>query len=474
MDEGSISSLITVGLLILLHGALVAAYAALTNFRMTAVKERAESGDRGAKHALSLAENRSQLFVTYQLVLTAVRFTLVAVAVIRVAQPLIASQPDWLFDDPTWDYVMVLVPIGILMYALGDLIPYTLGNSYADQLLPFATFIMKWLTRILKPLVVVLAAMQKGVSEVSGGEELDKAITEEEILTLIDEGQRGGSIESNEKEMIYSVLQFNETVAREIMIPRQDITAIEISAPIEEVLDAIIESGHSRIPIYEGEIDNVKGILYAKDLLKGMHNNTLESSTVLELMRPPFLVPDTKGADDLLKEMKKSKMHIAVIVDEYGSTAGLVTIEDLVEEIVGDIKDEYDWNEDVEYVKLNENSYMLDGAMNINDINDMLEISLSTEDADTIGGFITSKLDSAPKIGDTVTTEEVILRVESVDNRRIRKAHLTIVEKPQPPEEESKPRITLTMRPIGGGSNGDGNGGGGQSTDARSTSFRLF
>ena len=260
-----------------------------------------------------------------------------------------------------------------------------------------------------------------------GGDDLAVTVTEEEIMTLVNAGQKEGTIEDEEKAMIFSVLQFSETLVREVMIPRMDIEALEINTSLEAALGKFVETGHSRIPVYDEKIDNIEGLLYAKDLLTLWHNGGPKPTALRELMRPVYFVPEDKRADLVLKEMQNSKIHLAVIVDEYGGTAGIVTIENLIEEIVGDIQDEYDPDEEEEYIQAGENEYVIDASMDLHDVNELLNISLPTEENDTLGGYIYSQLGRVPTVGEVVDDPEhaLILRVESVDGRRIRKVHVT-------------------------------------------------
>jgi CBS domain containing-hemolysin-like protein len=406
-------------------------YTVLTNLRRTPLRERSEAGDRSAQHTLTLSDDLPRLYITTHLVLTLVRFAIVVVATVYIAEPIIYAERDGFFIEPGVGYLAVLLPIALLTYIVGELVPVAFGNAYADQAAPLVTSITRPIVFVLSPIVAILVRMSKTFAKLSGGEDVRKAVTEEEIMTLVNVGQRGGTIEDEEKEMIYSVLQFGETLAREVMVPRPDLTAIEIDEPLEEALRQFIESGHSRIPVYEEEIDNIKGLLYAKDLLALWHNGD-QQATIRAIMRPAYFVPETKRADMLFKEMQERKIHLAVIVDEYGGTAGIVTIEDLVEEIVGDIKDEYDVNEEAEYIQLGEKEYIVDGSMNLDDLNEMMEIDLPTDEADSIGGYIYSLLGRVPDVGETIEEAEhhVSMRIEAVENRRIRKVHIICVEPP--------------------------------------------
>lgn len=439
LEDGSISSILILVILIAIHGGMELSYAALTNTRRTALKERADEGDSSANRTLQLSGDLSRLYITAQLFVTLMKFAIVAIATVFLAEPLIearAAAGDQIV--PELGYLAVLLPVALVTYILGDLIPSAVGVTYADQLAPIVTIPTRVIMLIFSPLVTVLRSLSNTVSHVTGGEVIAKAVTEEEILSLVEVGQRGGTIEDEEREMIYSVLQFGETLAREVMVPRPDLTAVDIETPLTEAVTTLLESGHSRIPVYEEDIDNIKGLLYAKDLLRLWNNGEAAQKTVRDLIRPAYFVPETKRADMLFKEMQERKVHLAVIVDEYGGTAGIVTIEDLVEEIVGDIKDEYDFNEEAEYVKLSENEYLVDGGMNLDDLNELLDVELPTDENDSIGGYVYSQLGHVPEIGETIEEPALLMRVEAVENRRIRKVYIARRQQPTAAEADEK------------------------------------
>ncbi len=446
LDDTPLPSLALLGFFILLYACVQLAYASLTNLRLTVYKERAEEGSRQAKRTLRLVENLSQLYITTHLLVTLIQFVIITISILMIAQPMIA-QPESSFTNPLIGYLVVLIPVGLITVIFGDLIPSIIGRAAADSLAAIATPVMMLLMFVLRPLILVLNAIQALVSQITGGESLEKHVTEEEIMSLVDVGHSGGTIEPDEKEMIYSVLQFNETTAREIMIPRPDITSIEIDQPLAEALSLIVESGHSRIPVYDSEIDDIQGILFAKDLLTLVHEGKLEHATIRHLMRKAHFVPESKRADDLFREMQQARIHIAIIVDEYGSTAGLVTIEDLIEEIVGDIRDEYDQHEEVEFIQLDENTFMIDGTIQLTELNERLDADFSTEDNDTLGGYIYSRLGLIPQIGHVMEVDDLILRIERVENRRIRKVHVTRRQPAppaDPPSETGRERVRST------------------------------
>jgi CBS domain containing-hemolysin-like protein len=267
-------------------------------------------------------------------------------------------------------------------------------------------------------------------------------------MTLVDAGQKEGTIDDEEKAMIFSVLQFGETLVREVMVPRMDIVAVEINTPLEVALGRFVESGHSRIPIYDEKIDNVEGVLYAKDVLTMWHNGGAKPQSIRDLMRPAYFVPENNRADLVLKEMQASKIHMAIVVDEYGGTAGIVTIENLIEEIIGDIQDEYDIAEEADYTQISASEYAVDASIDLDDLNELLPVALPTDDHDTLGGYIYSQVGRVPQEGELIddTEHRLTLIVQSVEGRRIRKVLLTI-HRPESSEPDKSAELTAEEAP---------------------------
>lgn len=423
MDDDSLSGLISLLVLVALHALLTLAYAAISNSREDFLKEEHDSA----------RDISPQLHITYQLSLIIIQFVLAAVAVVTLAQPLITSLN---IADPmlarTLAYIITLIPTALVTLVLGSLVPEAVGSSRADQIAPWVNVPMRALIVILSPVVLVIVWVSKALAAMFGSAALVNVYTEEEIMTMLDASEKEGEIENVEKEMIYSVLEFDDTLAREVMVPRIDIVAVEIDTPVQEALQAFIDTGHSRIPVYDGTIDNIKGLLYAKDLLNLWR--TGEQKLVRDIMRKAFFVPESKRCDVLLKELQTSKIHMAVVVDEYGGTAGLVTIEDLIEEIVGDIQDEYDVNEEADYVQKGPHEYIVDASMNLDDFCELLEVELDAEDSDTLGGFIFAQLGRVPEAREMIDLPAMTLRVDSIEGRRIRKVQV-IRKQAQPPDD---------------------------------------
>jgi len=244
------------------------------------------------------------------------------------------------------------------------------------------------------------------------------SVTEDELRTWVQVGEPEGSLEPDERRMIYSIFQFGDTLCREIMVPRMEVLALEIKTPLNQAINAFITSGHSRVPVYDDVIDNVVGMLYAKDLLK-IHGNTNEKNSIKKFLREAYFVPESKKVDELLAEMQAKGVHIAVVVDEYGGMAGLVTLEDIVEEIVGEIRDEYDQSEELLVQMITEDEFVFRGRVSLDDFNDALDTHLDPDMTDTLGGYFYSELGRVPAEGDQLDVEGWHLNVEEVRGRRV-------------------------------------------------------
>lgn len=245
-----------------------------------------------------------------------------------------------------------------------------------------------------------------------------EASTEEELQELIDASEQRGIIDEEEGDMLQSILELDETVVREIMVPRTNMVCVDHEAPLKAILKAILKSGHSRIPVYRGNNDNIIGLIYAKDLLR-FWGRPLEQINIDDVLRTPYLVPESKLVSDLLKEFREQRVHIAIIIDEYGGTSGLVTIEDLIEEIVGDIQDEYDL-EDEWLVEEKEGTLLIDGRLNIEEFEEHFGIVVEREKFDTVGGYVVEHLGRVPAVGERVTLGSLEMQVVLADQRAIR------------------------------------------------------
>jgi CBS domain containing-hemolysin-like protein len=306
----------------------------------------------------------------------------------------------------------------LTLMVLGEMIPQSLvmttPSLWAIRLAPA----MLGLTWICSPITSFLqyVANRLGVP-LSERERL--LVTPDEIKNLVDAGEEGGSIEQDERQMIHSVFQFSDTLVREVMIPRIDVLTLDVDTKLSEAHTAVVENGYSRIPIYEQTVDNIIGLLYAKDLLAAQ-NNGKETLILRDMLRKPFFVPETKKIDALLPELQGQRMHMAIVVDEYGGMAGVVTLEDLVEELIGEVQDEYDLEENIPFRQTGEHEYLVQGRIDIDDLNRKLQTDIDGGDSDTLAGFIFEKLGRVPVLGESIEINGFMLEVHQVVERQIR------------------------------------------------------
>jgi CBS domain containing-hemolysin-like protein len=287
-------------------------------------------------------------------------------------------------------------------------------------------------TVVLSPLLLLPLAFSRRRGE---AQEPVTTVTEEELKSMVDAGHEGGVLEGDEREMIYSIFELGDTLVREIMLPRIYINALDVSTPLQEAVDELIKSGHSRMPVYEESVDNVLGLLYAKDLLKVWREGE-KIESLRSLLRPATFVPEAKKVDELLEEMQSGHMHMAMVVDEYGGIAGLVTLEDIFEEIVGEIQDEYDQSEEAPYVQVDDGAYVFQGKVDLRDFNEVMGSQLPTEETETLGGFIYEQVGRVPNSGETLQVGDIQLTIEQVTGRRIRKVRARKV--PEASHEEDQ------------------------------------
>ncbi|HEX9236290.1 MAG TPA: hemolysin family protein, partial [Actinomycetota bacterium] len=258
-------------------------------------------------------------------------------------------------------------------------------------------------------------------------------VTEQEIRAYAEVASEESEIEEGEKELIHSIFEFGDTLVREVMVPRPDMVVAPVTASLQDVMDLILKRGYSRIPVYRGELDEIVGVVYAKDLLRHLHAGKADLP-IEKIMREPYFVPETKKVSDLLREMQQRRVHIAIVLDEYGSVAGLVTIEDLLEEIVGEIADEYD-REEQPFERIDDDTYRVDGRVPIDEVNDLLDVELPQDEWDTVAGLMYGLLGSVPTQGETVDFDNLTFTAEKVQGRRIAKILINRRPKVEQPVE---------------------------------------
>lgn len=314
--------------------------------------------------------------------------------------------------------------MSVLILVFGEITPKTLASRHAEDIALRISGCINRLGFILSPIIYVFNLFTNTlVRLLDGSTKENHFITEEELRMLVNVGEEEGLIDQDEREMIDSIFEFDDTLVREVMVPRIDIIAINVAETLENAISLVIKVGHSRIPVYEETVDNIIGVIYAKDFLQTYFKPDREKVNLKKLMRPAYYVPESKKVRDLFAELRKEQVHMAIVLDEYGGTAGIVTIEDVIEEIVGDIQDEYDHEEKI-IEKLSDGSLLVDARAPISEINEIMELDLPVDEFETISGLVFHELGRLPYEGQELDLEGLHVKVEKIIGRRIGKLRL--------------------------------------------------
>lgn len=445
MEPEIINQLIVVSLLIAINAFFAASEIAIITMPKLRLEQLLDAGDKRAQLIQQLAEESSRFLATMQIGVTLVGFLTAAVVATNLSTSLalaLAQLPiDFIATSAQGIAILIsTIVLTFIMLIMGNLVPKSVAVQHSEPIAMLVARPLHILTRITSPIARLLISVSNVIARPLGGQPRStiSIVTEEEIKRLVDAGQEGGVIEKDEKEMIYSIFEIGDTVTREVMVPRIDIIALEVSTPPLDAVDVAIKHGYSRIPVFEETIDHIVGILYAKDLLKMLHQQGRvgsRSEHLRDLVRVPYFVPETKKIDVLLEELQQRRVHIVIVIDEYGGTAGLVTLEDLVEEIVGEIQDEYDVSEEPMVRSLGKYEYEIDSRVLLDDVNELLQTELPHEDSDTLGGFIYHQLGKVPSPGEVLEVETVYLKVLHVEDRRIGKVYVRRIDPTAPPSD---------------------------------------
>jgi putative hemolysin len=427
--------LAVVVILILVGGFFAASEIALITVKRHRLSQLADDGNGSARVAKRLTEDPGRFLATIQIAITFLGFLAGAVGAVAFSAglaDLIRPIPVGVVSDnaDTIAFVIITLVIALASIIIGELVPKTMALNFPERLALAVARPIGLLQRLLSPIVWVVTRLSAILVRLLGGKEKPQGgyLSTEELKLLIETGSEQGEIEEEEKEMIHGVIELGDKQVHEVMVPRIGIRAVNVDDPLDLVLDMIVRAGHSRLPVFEENLDNIVGILYAKDLLPYLKGNGQRNGQIdiRALVRPPVYVPESKPVDDLLHEMQVAKRHIAIVVDEYGGTAGLVTMEDVVEEIVGEIQDEYDTEEAmVEDVSTDEAlAFRLDGRVSMDDLRDLFDLSDDDEDDedayDTVGGFVVHRVGRIPLPGaETPFRDDVTIRVETAEPRRV-------------------------------------------------------
>ncbi len=424
MDTSDILQLVIIVILLLLSAFFSSAETALTTVNKIKMRTLMEEGNKKAERVLQVTDNSGKM-------LSAI---LIGNNVVNIsASSLATALAIKLFGNVGSGIATGALTLLVLLF--GEITPKTLATIHSEKISLSYASVIYYLMKILTPVIFIINKLSLGVLfllRVDPNAAQDK-MTEEELRTIVDVSHESGVIESEEHEIINNLFDFGDAQAKEVMVPRIDMTFADINNTYDELLEIFETDKFTRLPVYEGTTDNVVGIINMKDLLLFKDK---EHFSIREIMREPFYTYEHKSTAELLIEMRQSSINLAIVLDEYGATAGLITLEDLLEEIVGEIRDEYDSDEEDAIVKLSDREYLVLGSTNLEDLCDELDLSFTSEDYDTIGGYLIGLLDHLPEKNEVIVTDDdVLLRVEQMDKNRIEKIY---IKKPLPAEEEHK------------------------------------
>jgi len=433
-DAGKmIWEVVFVGVLIIINAFFVIAEYSLIQIRKTRVQQLVEEGNRSAILVDRLLKNptsSTRMMATIQTGVTLIATLSSALAATSTVEPL----ANWLRHHASFlaaradsiALVLVTLPVAVLTLVCGEIAPKSLAARNTERFALIAARPITLMQTLLAPVVIVLTVLSNIVVKALGGDSAKfttSGYNEEELKIIVEASEEQGVLVAEETEMIHSILDFRETVTRRVMTPRIDMTAFDIADGMPGLIRLIKESGHSRIPVYEDDLDNILGIVHAKDILDLPGNASRDIVPIQEVMRPAYFIPETKRVGELLTEFRHKHQQLAIVRNEYGTVAGLVTLEDLIEEIVGEIQDEYDDESPLVHV-LSSTTSILDGKMNLNDVNDRMALNLPEDEADTIGGFVFSLIGHQAEQGERARWNDIDFVVEASDGRRITKVRI--------------------------------------------------
>ena len=437
-------------LLILINAFFAMSEIAVITLNDNKVKLMAEDGHKGARRILRLTENPSAFLSTIQIGVTLAGFLTSASAADSFSEPLaswVYGTLGWtFFSEKAWQTIALVLVTVLMSYfslVLGELAPKRIAMQAAEKISFKVVPVLLFFKSFLKPFIAFLSVSTNAVVRLLGFDPnaSEENVTEEEILMMVDAGEEKGVIEESQKEMINNIFEFDDIVAADVMTHRSEMEAVELHDPISDIVKLAIEKGYSRIPVYNDELNNISGILYVKDLLKYVGNDIPKSFRLQSILRKPVFVPESKKCGDLFNEMTAQKLQMVIVIDEYGEVAGLVTIEDLLESIVGNMQDEYD-DEEEEITETADGTFTLDGTSDLEELAETLEMKFPEGEYDTIGGFIMSELGRIPEPDEKpeVRFGGYIFTVEEMDERRISKVQAELdPDAPQAePEDEDE------------------------------------
>ena len=425
LSPGDIWTLVAVVLLTGVAAFLAMSETAVTRTNRIRAIHLEEEGRRGARQLRELVENTARSLNLILFLVLVVQFA---------ATSLFTSVLERLVGGGL-GVALAAAIMTVVTFIFAEVAPKTYAVQHTDQAALRVAPVVWWLTRL--PILGPLTRLLIGVGNVvTPGKGLKSGpfVSEDELRAIVDEAEREEVIEDEEREMIQSIFEFGDTVVREVMVPRPDMVVVPVNYSLEQVLEVILRTGYSRIPVYGRDIDDVVGLAYAKDVLRSLHDGQADKP-LAEILRPAPVMPESMRAADCLREMRRRKSHMVIVIDEYGGTSGLVTIEDLLEEIVGEITDEYD-REEPNVEPLPDGGWRVNARMSIDEVNELLDMELPATEWDSIGGLLLNLVGDVPKEGQQIEFQGLSLRAERVQGRRIGRVRINRLDRPSGSENQ--------------------------------------
>ncbi|HEY8890792.1 MAG TPA: hemolysin family protein [Clostridium sp.] len=419
---------ILIAILTLINAFFASAEMALVSLNKHKITLLAQQGNKRAKLLVKLLKEPTKFLSTIQIAITLAGFFSSASAATGISYNFAAYL--YKFNVPYSEQIaLIVITIGLSYITLvfGELFPKRIAMQNSEAVALFSVVPIIYVSKVAIPFVMLLSGSINILIKITGldGNDLEEKVSKAELRSLVGVGQQDGIINETEKEMINNVFEFDDKLVYEVMIPRTEVFLININDPVKEYLDELLEEKYSRVPVFDGDIDNIVGILYMKDFIIEARLNGFENVDIKKILHSPFLVHESKKIDVLFKELQSSKHHMAILIDEYGGFSGIVTIDDLIEEIMGDIKDEYD-DDEAFIKKVDDNTYLVSGLLPLDELNDYLKLKLVSKNFNTIGGFLIGIMGYIPLENEikTVIYKNITFKIEEVNENRIKKIRI--------------------------------------------------
>ncbi|MEG2353930.1 MAG: hemolysin family protein [Clostridium sp.] len=430
MESSPSGSFILIFALVLVNAFFASAEMAIISLNKTRINLLAQDGNKKALLLQRLIKDPANFLATIQVGITFAGFFASASAATSISGSfsVVLSRLNLPYSNMV-SLIAITVLISYITLVLGELLPKRIALQHAEDIAMFSVKPIIFISKLTKPFIWFLSSSTNILMRLLGmkTEGIEEKVSREEIKSLIEIGEAQGAINKTERSMIDGIIEFDDKLAKEVMTPRTETFLLEVNCSLKDNIHRILDESFSRIPVYEDDIDNVVGVLYIKDLFASIVSLGVENIKISDIMRPPYFVPETKNIDDLFKELQLTQNYLAILIDEYGGFSGIVTIEDLIEEVMGEIPDEFD-DEEPEIQKIDDKNYVVSGLLTIDDLNDNLDLNLNSDSADTIGGLFIELLGTIPKEDEhhEVELDSIILKVLKLDEKRVERIQLTL------------------------------------------------